>query len=183
MLALYVLVLGETGARCKSEVMWLRWEDIDLEEGFLKIVSGRNGHRTKSGRTRWVPMSPRLRQAMREHFARYRFATYGGKQTPCAFHHTISRRHHKAGRRIVSLYDAFKAAAKRAQLPPDFVQHDLRHRRVTTWLADEKSAVLVKEAVGHADLRTTMAYTHLAREHLRSMVEQEPQREELRDLA
>lgn len=29
----------------------------------------------------------------------------------------------------------------------------------------------VKEAVGHADLRTTMAYTHLAREHLRSLVE------------
>ena len=120
---------------------------------------------------------------MREHFARYRFATYGGKQTPWVFHHTISRRHHKAGRRVVSLYDAFKAAAKRAQLPPDFVQHDLRHRRVTTWLADEKSAVLVKEAVGHADLRTTMAYTHLAREHLRSLVEQEPRRDELRDLA
>ena len=40
-----------------------------------------------------------------------------------------------------------------------------------------------KEAVGHADIRTTMQYTHLAREHLRSLVEQEPKREELRDLA
>jgi len=67
-------------------------------------------------------------------------------------------------------------------LPPEFVQHDLRHRRVTTWLADEKSAVLVKEAVGHADLRTTMAYTHLAREHLRGLVD-EPPAEEVRDLA
>ncbi len=34
-----------------------------------------------------------------------------------------------------------------------------------------------------AHLRTTMPYTHLAREHLRSLVEQEPKREELRDLA
>ena len=70
-----------------------------------------------------------------------------------------------------------------AVLAPDFVQHDLRHRRITTWLAEEKSAVLVKEAVGHADLRTTMAYTHLARKHLRVLVEQEPKREELRGLA
>ncbi len=81
------------------------------------------------------------------------------------------------------MYDAFRTATKRAKLPLDFVQHDLRHRRVTTWLADGKSAVLVKEAVGHSDLRTTMAYTHLAREHLRGLVEQEPKREELRDLA
>ena len=183
MLALYVLTLGETGARCKSEVMWIQWDDVDLEEGFLQIVSGRNGHRTKSGKTRWVPMSLRLRQAMREHFARYRFATYSGKQTPWLFHHTISRRHHSAGERIRSLYDGFKNAAKRANLSPDFVQHDLRHRRVTAWLAEEKNPVHVKEAVGHSDLRTTMLYTHLAKEHLRSLVEQEPQREELRDLA
>jgi site-specific recombinase XerD len=27
----------------------------------------------------------------------------------------------------------------------------------------------VKEALGHSDLRTTMGYTHLAREHLRSL--------------
>ncbi len=90
--------------------------------------------------------------------------------SPWVFHHTKTRRHHKAGKRIRSLYSAFKAAAERAKLPPEFVQHDLRHRRVTTWLAEEKSAVLVKEAVGHADLRTTMAYTHIARDHLRGLV-------------
>ena len=156
---------------------------VDLEEGFLQVVTGRNGHRTKSGKSRWVPMSPRLTAAMRQHFARYRFARYNDKQTPWIFHHTISRRHHKAGERIVSLYDAFKAAAKRAKLSPDLVQHDLRHRRVTKWLADQKNPVHAKEAVGHADLRTTMSYTHLAREHLRGLVEQEPEREGLRDLA
>ena len=63
------------------------------------------------------------------------------------------------------------------------LQHDLRHRRVTTCLGEGKSAVLVKEAVGHADLGTTMEYTHLAREHVRGLVEQEPKREELRGFA
>ena len=78
----------------------------------------------------------------------------------------------------VALYAAFKSAARRAKLPLDFNQHDLRHRRVTTWLAEGKNLVHVKEAMGHADLATTMGDTHMAKEHLRSLVEQEPKREE-----
>lgn len=35
MRALYVLMLAETGARCESEALWLRWEDLDLDEGFF----------------------------------------------------------------------------------------------------------------------------------------------------
>ena len=56
------------------------------------------------------------------------------------------------------------------ELPLELHQHDLRHRRATTWLADGKNPVHVKEALGHADLRTTMGYTHLVKEHLRSLV-------------
>jgi hypothetical protein len=48
---------------------------------------------------------------------------------------------------------------------------DLRHRRVTTWLAEGGDVAKVREAMGHADLRTTMGYTHLVRENLRSLVE------------
>lgn len=180
---LYVLALGETGGRCESEILWTTWDDVDLKEGFLWIASGRNGHRTKSGKGRWTPMSSRLCDAMRDHFAHYHFAQYDGQSSPWIFHHTTSRRHHRAGERIRSLYGAFKNAAKRAKLPLELVQHDLRHRRITTWLAEEKSVVLVKEAVGHADLRTTMAYTHLAREHLRGLVEQTSRQEQLKDLA
>ena len=53
MMALYILLLGETGCRAHSEGTWLRWEDVDLQEGFLWVASGRQGHRTKSGKGRW----------------------------------------------------------------------------------------------------------------------------------
>ena len=171
MLELYVLVLGETGGRCKSEVLWLRWEDVKLDEGFLRIVTGRNGHRTKGGKSRWVPMTARLVAAFRWHVARYCFATYDGEPTPWVFHHEISRARHRAGCRIRSLHRSFASAAGRAQLPEGLHQHDLRHRRVTTWLAEGHDLVKVKEASGHSDIRTTMGYTHLAREHLRTLVE------------
>jgi site-specific recombinase XerD len=171
MVRLYLVVLGETGARCESEALWLRWDDVDLENGFVRIVSGRNGHRVKGGKSRYVPMTLRLLTALREHFAGHRFAAYDGRRPEFIFHHRHTRRHHKAGDRVKSFRDAVNSAAQRAQLPEGWHMHDLRHRRVTRWLADGQSAVLVKEAVGHADLRTTMGYTHLTKEHLRALVE------------
>ena len=182
MLRLYVLTLGETGARAVSEAMRLKWEDVDLDSGFLWIPSRDKEHRTKSGKGRWIPMTPRLRQAMRDHFARYRFTSYSGQRPGYLFHHTRTRRNAKAGDRIRSFRSSFARAVKAAELPAGFRPHDLRHRRATTWLADGKNPVHVKEALGHADLRTTMGYTHLAREHLRSLVDEEPGREKLKDL-
>lgn len=175
MLGLYALVLGEAGLRAYSEALYLQWEDLDLEDGFLHVRSGREGHRTKSGKSRWVPMTPRLREAIRDHMADHRLRVYRGQRSPWVFHHTASKRAtYKAGGRVKDFRSSFDAAAERAKLPSGFRRHDLRHRRVTTWLADGKSAALVQEAMGHSDLRTTMGYKHLAKEHLRALVEEPP---------
>ncbi len=60
MLACYVVTLDETGVRSKSQGLWLRWKDVHMDDGFLWIDSGRNAHRTKSGKgrtggCRWTP--------------------------------------------------------------------------------------------------------------------------------
>lgn len=183
MLGLYALVLGETGVRAYSEALWLRWEDVDLDGGFLKVASGRDGHRTKSGKARWVLMTRRLRDAMREHFARFRLVTYEGERSPWIFHHRRRRRGAAAGERVKDYRTSFDTAAERAKLPDGFRRHDLRHRRVTTWLGEGKSPALVQEAMGHSDPRVTAAYTHLSREHLLDLVEDEdPAVEEQKDV-
>jgi integrase len=174
MLWLYVLMLGEAGLRANTEALRLRWEDVDLEGGFLQVVSGRDGHRTKAGKSRWVPLTPRLKAALVDHAARYRLAMYGGKRSPWVFHHDHDHHKCKAGERIKNLRHGYKAAATRAKLSKLLRQHDLRHRRVTSWLAEGKGAALVQEALGHSDLRTTMRYTHLSREHLRALVDGQP---------
>jgi integrase len=168
MLELYVLVMGESGLRSESEALHLRWPDVELRDqgGFLWVSSAQKGHRTKSGKGRHVPLTPRLAAALREHFAAYRFAG-----SPWIFHHLTSRYHFKRGERIGSMRRAFRNAVTRAKLPERLHQHDLRHRRVTTWLAEGRDVVLVKEAMGHSDLRTTMGYTHLAKEHLSALVD------------
>jgi len=172
MLQLYVLVLGEAGLRSDSEALWLRWDDVDLEKGQLTVESVRKGRRTKSGRMRVVPMTRRLRDAMRGHFARFRFARYNHGPSPWIFHHSVTRRHAKAGDRITKLRKSFYGAAKKAELPSDLRQHDLRHRRVTTWLAEGKPAHLVQKAMGHSDIRVTLGYSHLVADDLMQLVEE-----------
>ena len=170
MLALFILVLGETGARCESEPFGSAGKTSSLRRVSSGSPAGAMGHRTKSGKGRWVPVSDRLSAAMKEYVARYRFAPYNGKRTPYIFHDETTRRHHEGGDRIGSLRSSFERAAKRAKLPKGLRQHYLRHRRVTLWLAEEKSAALVQEAMGHSDLRTTLGYAHLVRSHLKALV-------------
>lgn len=184
MLRLYVLLLGETGVRCNSEALWLRWSDVDLGRRFLTVESVRKGRRTKSGKSRKVPLTPPLRTALRNHAATYQLATYGdeGERSPWVFHHLLTQRGATAGHRLQSLHRAFASAVERADLPPDLNQHDLRHRRVTTWLAEGKSPALVQKAMGHSDLATTMGYAHLLDHDLLALVD-EPADEALRALA
>jgi integrase/recombinase XerD len=169
MLRLWIMLLADTGLRCDSEACWLRWEDLDLERGRIVVVSGRGGHRTKGGKGRVVPMTPRLKQAIAAHRLAYAGRDYHGERSPWVFHHETDRRKATAGQRVRTFRRGFENAVKRAALPAELHVHDLRHIRITSWLARGASPVHVKEAAGHSDLRTTMGYAHLAEEHVAAL--------------
>ncbi len=185
MLRLYVLVLAETGLRCDSEALWLRWEDIDLAGGFIFIDTARKAgrrNRTKTGRTRHVPITERLGRILRDHMASYRLRVYGGERSLWVFHHVQNRRQAEAGQRIGSLRNGFNRAVTRARIGSELNQHDLRHRRVTTWLEEGKPIHLVQQAMGHSDIKTTLGYYRFLKSHLRVLVEPGTADQELRKL-
>jgi integrase len=65
---LIVLLGGEAGLRC-GEIMALEWGDVDLDKRQLTVArSDWKGQVTapKSGRVRFVPLTVRLTQALRE---------------------------------------------------------------------------------------------------------------------
>lgn len=181
MLHTYVLLLGEAGLRSGSEAPWLRWEDLDFEDGFLRVVSGQHGRDTKSGKGRWVPMTSRLREALREHAATYRLQTYDGDRSPWVLHHLRRTRWGARGDRRKNFRNALTTAIEKAELPDEFRPHDLRHRRCTRWLSQGHSPEKVRRAMGHSDLETTLQYSHLVRGDLKSMVERD-EREDLEAL-
>jgi len=168
---LYVTVVAEGGLRNESEALWLRWEDVDFEAAFVHVGAS---HPTKTGRDRHVPLSPRLATALKQHFARFRFAAYDGEPTPWLFHHVDSSARQRAGGRIGSLRRAVKLAATSAKLPAAFRLYDLRHRRATTLLAKGHNMALVQKLMGHANVRTTQMYAHLVREDLTQLVTEAP---------
>lgn len=181
MLRMYVLLLAEAGLRSSSEAPWIRWEDLDLEDGFLRVVSGRGNRQTKNRKGRWVPLTSRLREALREHAAKYRLQTYDGKRSPWVLHHVVNNRWADPGDRRKDFSTAFTSAIEEAELPEEFRPHDLRHRRCTKWLSEGHSPAKVRKAMGHSSLDVTLQYEHLVRRDLRGMVEEE-EREELAEM-
>lgn len=162
-LQLYLLAVGETGARNESEVLQLQWGDVDFTRGDITVGAH---HKTKTGRQRFVPMSSRLATAMRAHFSAFRFAG-----SPWIFHHQTTRRRYTEGERITSLHRAVQTAAERAKLPTGWRCYDLRHRAITNWRLAGKPDAVVAAAVGHASLAMTRHYTHVERANVRMLVE------------
>ena len=64
---------------------------------------------------------------------------------------------------------AFDNAVKAAKLD-DFRFHDLRHHFASWFVMRGGSLQALKELLGHADLKMTLRYAHLAPEHLRGEV-------------
>lgn len=161
MVTTYVLLLGETGLRPESEALWLRWDDLDFSgDGAIWVDSDPTHHKTKTAHGRWVPMTPILRSRLLKHKARYQAGSR------YLFHYTKRGFRREPGDRIQSMRKRIMSAARRAGLPSDWTVYDLRHRRITLWLAAGMPLAKVQEAAGHSSPNTTRVYTHFIREHL-----------------
>ena len=167
MLRLFVTLAWEIGAR-SGELLQLEWIDVDFERQSITFANDpARGRQTKDRRSRTVPLSKSAVAALRDHAARFRLLT---PVSPYVFKHLRRSRDAEPGQRIDRVYRGFKSAAKRIGLPT-LRPHDLRHAFVTRKLAEGVAAQLVMRYVGHADLATTLRYTHLVAEHLRAVVE------------
>lgn len=169
MLRTFILLAGEAGLR-RSESFDVRWADVDLGSGFLEVVHGRDGRTTKGKRSRAVPMTSRLRSELRQHAATFRLQMYEGRRSPYVIHHVRRRGRGKLGGPMKQMTRGLATAAEAAGLPSEWRYHDLRHRRCTLWLAEGFSPEKVRRAMGHADLSTTLKYSHLVRRDLEEMV-------------
>lgn len=141
-------VLYSTGCRI-SEVMGLKWDEIDMTGGKL-IVTG------KGGKSRLVIVGKYARGALAAF--RDRFGEGDGH---------IFRTHRGA---VLSPRDAERIMKKylaSAGLPPDVTPHKLRHSFATQLIDAGVDVRNVQEMLGHASLSTTQIYTHVSLEHLK----------------
>jgi len=146
------LTAAFTGLR-RGELVALRWRDVDFERSAIRVAgSYANGRLTtpKSGRGRVVPMVPEVAEAL----ARLnRRGDWVGEDDLVFAGETGSYLDASALRR------RFVAACARAELRP-IRFHDLRHTFGTLAVLGAESIVELQAWLGHAEVRTTMRYTH-----------------------
>ena len=171
---LYRLIVAalETGCRL-GELLSLRWEDVDLTRGELR-VRARNA---KQRKLRHIPIVARLRAVL--DMARYDPAGHRFGQRDHVFGDEV-------GRRLKSQKKAWETAVLRAHghtptwvkrgLSPasraayrtiDLHFHDLRHEAGSRWLEAGVPLHHVKELLGHTSIATTDTYLNASRIHLR----------------
>lgn len=140
-----------TGLR-RAEQFNLRWDSIDFQVGVITIA------RSKSGETRHVKMNSRVRELLRELPSRLKseWVWVNRRGAPLNANNFCAR--------------VFRPAVAAAGIR-DFHWHDLRHTFASRMVMAGKSLVAVQQLLGHASIKMTMVYAHLAPEHLEDAVE------------
>jgi len=146
----WLLLLLRTGMRV-GEALALKWRDVDLAAGLLRIRATRwNGQEgtPKGGQARSVPLARDAIAALKAH------RHLRGEYVFC----------HKDGRPLShrDVADAVPGACEAAQLGRRLTAHDLRHTCASHLVMRGVNLVEVKEFLGHADISTTMRYAHLS---------------------
>ncbi len=182
-LPLFTFFLG-TGCRV-SEVISLRWEDVDLEEGIIDINHGITYYQRESKEcsfqisentktaagTRIIPMLSDVRQALldekkfQEDVGITCNVTYNG-YTDFIFLNRFGNVHNpqtinRTIKRIVLSYniEEMEKAEKEKREPlilPNFSCHNLRHTFATRYCENESNIKVIQEILGHKDIATTM---------------------------
>ena len=140
-----IRLLMLTGCR-HGEIVTLRWEDVDLEAGDLRLRDAKTG-------ARQVALSP---AAVRVLSGIPRVA-----DTPWV----IAGR--KPGTRLANLNASWLVVRARAGLD-DVRLHDLRHSFASRALALGESLTMIGKLLGHRKVQTTARYAHLAQDSVKA---------------
>lgn len=132
-----------------GEILNLRVEDMWWERDQIFIKNG------KGRKDRVVPFSGILKELLKHYFDKYKpiywlFEGQDGK-------HPYSER---------SIQNVVKNAVKKAQINKKVTPHTMRHCFATHLLDGGTDVRYIQELLGHADIKTTLIYTHVTNHSL-----------------
>lgn len=155
-LYLAVVLAVTTGAR-RSELMGLKWRDIDLAQRVLRVRT-ETANAVKGG-TRSLPIPEQAAvllesRRQQQHQARRVVPLKAADDGELVFPSKVSRK------QPIDLRKPFETALKRAGIE-GFRWHDLRHSAASFLAADGASLLEIGTVLGHKQAQTTRRYAHL----------------------
>lgn len=158
-----------TGMR-ESEILSLEWSSINLRDKII-IVSNTKTFTTKSKKERIIPINKRVYEILLSRLpAEDQFNIFSKKSKNSLPEYVFSRiKGIKLNLDFVS--KKFKKTIRKANLNDSFHFHSLRHSFASGLVQKGVSLLIVKELLGHSDLRVTQIYSHLQNADLVNAVE------------
>jgi integrase/recombinase XerD len=154
-----MILVAYDGALRREELVCLRSDDYDRHRALLKV----RAETSKSGRERWVPLSPVGQRVLDHYLDRQRralVAAYALDERGPLF---VSESTRNPGQPLVpgafnDVIETLRAALDLPQLHP----HTFRHQRLTALKAAGIPLEDIALFAGHASIETTRLYVHLA---------------------
>lgn len=151
-----ILVLLYTGLR-RSELAYLEWRDINLENGLICVQSKPEfGFHPKSYKPRSIPMCSELRSLLMDMPQAGRFVFDNGHNQPLYVPNSYYRE-------IANVYK--KAGIEEANM------HTTRHTFASHLIMQGVDFRTVQEYLGHSSIQVTEKYSHLSKSHKRQAIE------------
>ncbi len=140
-----IMLLLNTGLRL-AEMTHLKWRDVNLTSGQLKVVEG------KGLKDRILYIDEHMLDELRVWRERQ---LEGWGETPYIFTtRTLNLLDGKAVRNMIKTYK------NKANIDKHITTHSLRHTFATDLLRDNKNIRIVQKALGHSDISTTQIYSY-----------------------
>lgn len=190
-LGLDIMFLLETGVS-RSELLGLRWEDLDLENGTVTISQGLVSFYDDE-QEQWTTSADGLKNKYRHRTipivnadllerlkAKPREIIPAGRKKPVQTEyvfHGPSGGPYQPNNWANRVYRPFMRdlLAAHPELP-ELSPHELRHTRATLWVAQGVDPLMVIRLLGHCDMKMlTKIYDHTTVETLRKALETQPE--------
>jgi len=134
-----IRLLAITGAR-KSEIATLKWSEVDVERGYLRLGDSKTGAKV-------IPIGAPAREVLA--------ALPVMEGSPYVFPSATGDSHFQG---VEKIWRNVRASAGF----PTLRLHDLRHSFASAGLARGDALPVIGAILGHADVKTTSRYAHLA---------------------
>ncbi|MCG2777439.1 MAG: tyrosine-type recombinase/integrase [Desulfobacterales bacterium] len=160
-----VICAINTGMR-KGEILSLKWKQV--KNGFIYLTE------TKTDEPREVPINDELAQLFKEirkeqgMESEYVFTYRHNEDKIIDIKHPVRKRRPAPLKRLYNLH-SFLTAVRRAGIK-DFQFRDLRHTCASHMVMRGRNLKEVQELLGHTDMKMTLRYSHLSKEHMKESV-------------
>lgn len=143
-LPLFLVIALNTGMR-KSEILSLRWKDVNFKKKYLEVIK----ERAKNKKMRKVPMNEVVAEELKKIKRENEYIFFNPN----------------TGSHIKHIKTTFKRACREAGIK-NITVHDLRHTAASFLVNDcGVDVVTASQILGHSKLEMTMKYIHPSDEH------------------